>query len=85
MKPLVAGMAVWLAAADGDSVYTAVSWTQPSALIIGGEASGASTQARKLATGAIAIPMHAATESLNAAVAAAVIMFEAARQRRMSQ
>ena len=35
----------------------------------------------KLATGPIAIPMHAATESLNAAVAAAVILFEAARQQ----
>jgi tRNA G18 (ribose-2'-O)-methylase SpoU len=28
------------------------------------------------------IPMHSATESLNAAVAGAVILFEAARQRR---
>lgn len=85
IKGLVAGMAVWLAAADGERAYTAVSWTQPSALIIGGEASGAGSKARQLATGTIAIPMRAATESLNAAVAAAVILFEAARQRQMSR
>ncbi|MEJ2746738.1 MAG: RNA methyltransferase [Anaerolineae bacterium] len=84
MKQLVAGMAVWLAAADGEKMYTAVPWTQPSALIIGSEASGAGNKARNLATGTTTIPMHAATESLNAAVAAAVIMFEAARQRRIT-
>ena len=75
------GMSIWLAAADGKMAYTAVSWTQPSVLIIGGEASGAGSEAQKLATAPSAIPMHAATESLNAAVAAAVILFEAARQR----
>lgn len=82
MKQLTAGMGVWLAAANGERSYTAVPWTTPSAIIIGGEASGAGSKARQLATGTIAIPMHAATESLNAAVAAAVLMFEAARQRR---
>lgn len=85
LETLVQGMSVWLAAADGDVVYTAVPWTQPSALIIGGEASGAGSQARKLAKAPITIPMHAATESLNAAVAAAVILFEAARQRQSSK
>jgi TrmH family RNA methyltransferase len=78
---MVRGMHVWLAAAAGEKVYTAVNWIQPAALIIGGEASGAGQQAHQLAT-PIAIPMHAATESLNAAVAAAVILFEAARQRK---
>ncbi len=81
IEQMVQGMSVWLAAADGDVVYTAVPWTQPAALIIGSEASGAGNKARNLATAPIIIPMHAATESLNAAVAAAVILFEAARQR----
>lgn len=74
--------ATWLAAADGDVEYSAVDWRLPSALIIGSEASGASEQAKRLATGSVAISMHAATESLNAAIAAAVILFEASRQRR---
>ncbi len=77
----VCGMAIYLAAADGEVVYTAVDWTRPSALIIGSEASGAGQQARQLAHQRIAIPIRSHTESLNAAVAAGVIMFEAVRQQ----
>jgi TrmH family RNA methyltransferase len=73
-------MAVWLAAVEGEVGYTAVNWQQPSALIIGSEASGASDQARQLATGRVTIPMHSTAESLNAAIAAGVILFEARRQ-----
>jgi len=61
--------------------YHEVDWTRPSALIIGGEAHGASREAKELAAATIAIPMHGGAESLNAAVAASVILFEAARQR----
>ena len=77
----VRGMAVYLATADGEMLYTAVDWTYPSALIIGSEASGAGQQARQLAHKRIAIPIRSHTESLNAAVAAGVIMFEAVRQQ----
>lgn len=78
---LSAEMQVWLAAADGEMVYTAVNWHEPSALIVGNEARGASEAAVALATGRISIPMRDATESLNAAVAAGIILFEAVRQR----
>ena len=77
------GLAVWVAAADGNVPYTDVNWRQPSALIIGSEATGAGERAEATAGGRVYIPMHAATESLNAAMAAGVILFEAARQRRM--
>jgi TrmH family RNA methyltransferase len=76
------GLAVWLAAADGETEYTAVNWREPSAIIIGNEAKGAGDAAQELACGRISIPMNDATESLNAAVAAGVMLFEAARQRR---
>jgi len=79
---VVGKMETWLAAIDGDTEYTAVNWQAPSALIIGNEANGAGDAARELATGQLTIPMHAATESLNAAIAAGVVLFEAARQRR---
>ncbi|HSM55237.1 MAG TPA: RNA methyltransferase [Candidatus Sulfomarinibacteraceae bacterium] len=82
IKALTKGMAVWLAAADGAYPYTDVNWRRPSALIIGSEASGAGKHASGIATQTVYIPMHAATESLNAAIAAGVILFEAARQRR---
>lgn len=77
------GLTVWVAAADGDVPYTDVNWRQPSALIIGSEATGAGEQAEKIGDGRVYIPMYAATESLNAAMAAGVILFEAVRQRRM--
>ena len=72
------GLAVYLAAGDGDAEYDRVDWSAW-ALIIGSEAHGASEAARALATTTIRIPMAAATESINAGVAAGVLLFEAAR------
>ncbi len=77
---------VWLAAVEPPATpYTQVNWRTPSTLIIGSEAHGAGDKAQQLARGRVTIPMHAATESLNAAVAAAVILFEAQRQRGSEQ
>jgi len=84
IKEIVVNMMVWLATADGEIDYTAVDWRGPSALIIGNEARGAGKKAERLANGRISIPMHAATESLNAAMAASIILFEASRQRKNS-
>lgn len=78
----VAGMAVWVAAADGRTSYSEVDWKRPSALIIGSEARGAGQKAYTLAHESVNIPMAGETESLNAAVAAGVILFEGQRQRR---
>lgn len=72
---------VWLADAHGKMPYFEVDWTAPSALIIGGEAEGSGPESEQFAAGRVSIPMHHEAESLNAAVAAAVILFEAARQR----
>jgi RNA methyltransferase, TrmH family len=77
----VRGINVYLAAVDGELTYTAIDWTQPSALIVGSEASGASKEAMQLATKRISIPLSREVESLNAAVAASIILFEAKRQR----
>lgn len=78
----VRGMQVWVATIAAEVAYTAVNWTQPTALIIGSEAAGAGAAAHQLAHSRVTIPMHAQTESLNAAVAAGILLFEAARQRR---
>jgi TrmH family RNA methyltransferase len=80
----VRGMNVYLAAAGGELIYTDAAWTQPSALIVGSEASGVSKDAVQLATKRIAVPLARDVESLNAAVAASVILFEAKRQRAAS-
>ena len=50
--------------------------------MIGNEANGISAPVRESLTGRIHIPMQGSVESLNAAVAAAVVMYEASRQRR---
>ena len=67
---------VYLADAHGELVYTRADWTRPVALIIGGEAEGASDPARKVAKARVAIPMRGSAESLNAAMAATVLLFE---------
>jgi TrmH family RNA methyltransferase len=75
------GLQVLLAVPRDGRPYWGVDWRRPTALIVGGEAEGASGRAERLATDMVTIPMRAGTESLNAAVAASVVLFEAARQR----
>jgi len=84
IRDRVSGRAVWLAEAQGRVAYDQVDWKTPSVLIVGGEAEGAGQEARSLAGGQVFIPMTAESESLNAAMAATVILFEAARQQRGS-
>lgn len=55
--------------------------TGPTALLIGGEGAGLPQDLVDQAEERVTIPMHAPVESLNAAVAAAVILYEARRQR----
>ena len=67
--------------------YDRVDWTGAAALVVSNEAHGLSAEARRFAEGAggfVSIPMAGGTESLNAAIAAAVVLFEAARQRRVA-
>jgi TrmH family RNA methyltransferase len=52
------------------------------ALIVGGEAEGATQEARNMANEAVCIPMPGKAESLNAGVAGAILMFEVIRQRK---
>ncbi len=65
--------------------YDAVDWTVASALVIGSEAHGIAAEVSQLATRSVAIPLRGGLESLNAAVAGSVILFEAARQRRSAR
>ncbi len=74
------GLQVFLADMDGQSCWE-TNLHQPLALVIGGEADGASEQAREMANQKISIPMNGNIESLNAGVAGSVLMFEVVRQR----
>ncbi|MBC8074633.1 MAG: RNA methyltransferase [Chloroflexales bacterium] len=72
---------VYAAASEATMPYYAADWRQPAALIVGNEANGIGEAALAVATKQISIPMLGRAESLNAAVAGSVVMFEALRQR----
>jgi RNA methyltransferase, TrmH family len=67
--------------ADGSDLYD-TDMRGPLLLLIGGEGAGLPDEALGAADVRIRIPMRAPVESLNAAVAAGVVLFEARRQRR---
>ena len=72
---------IYLADASAGRRYTRAEFQQPCAIIIGGEADGAGEVALNLADEHLHIPMLRDAESLNAAVAAGVLLFEVVRQR----
>ena len=72
---------VYLAAAGAGQPYSESDVHGPLALIIGGEAEGAGAEAQRLAAHCVHIPMPGGGESLNAAIAAAILLFEVVRQR----
>jgi tRNA (guanosine-2'-O-)-methyltransferase len=66
---------------EGARDYREVDYTRPTAIVLGAEKWGVSEEALALADGLIHIPMLGMVQSLNVSVAAAVILFEAQRQR----
>jgi TrmH family RNA methyltransferase len=70
------------AVATGALPYDEADFTRPTALVLGHEAQGLSPEVHSRLDGTVTIPMAGATESLNVAMAATVVCFEAARQRR---
>jgi TrmH family RNA methyltransferase len=75
------GLQVWAATRAGDRLLTESDFTPPTALLVGNEAFGLTEEASTLATGHVRIPMRGQVESLNAAMAATILLYEAARQR----
>lgn len=73
------GLPIYIADAAGEISYLAVDWTRPSIIVIGGEAHGPQSAVRDLPHTLVSIPMVAGAESLNAAVAASLLIYEARR------
>jgi TrmH family RNA methyltransferase len=69
------------ALADDAKDYTAASFTSPTALVLGTEADGLTPATRQACDETVIIPMRGVLDSLNVSVAAAVLTFEAVRQR----
>jgi TrmH family RNA methyltransferase len=74
---------VLLAEAGSVRLYYEEDLTHPFALIMGNEAHGPSHDARTLATQHISLPLANHVESLNAAMATGILLYEAARQLRI--
>jgi RNA methyltransferase, TrmH family len=66
---------------QGRQLYTDVDWTRPKALVMGPESTGLTPEQVDAANSVVRIPMQGKVESLNVGVAAAIVLYEAARQR----
>ena len=74
---------VWVVGIDlgGEADYTQVDFSWPTAIVIGAEGKGVSELVRKRCDSIASIPMKGKISSLNASVAAALVMYEAFKQR----
>jgi RNA methyltransferase, TrmH family len=75
------GVAVLATAADGERRYDEADLRGPIALVVGNEGAGLPAPVRARATARLRVPLAGPVESLNVGVAAALVLFEAARQR----
>ncbi|MCI9594059.1 MAG: RNA methyltransferase [Lachnospiraceae bacterium] len=80
-----AGICLFAAHLSGEKNYDQQDFTVPCGFLLGNEARGLSQDTALLAHTLVRIPMAGRVESLNAAVAASVLMFETARQRRIGK
>lgn len=76
-----ANMPVWALALGGEQSVFDLDLRDATAIAVGNEGAGLSSELIATSTGRAAIPMPGRVESLNAAAAAAIVLFEAVRQR----
>ena len=74
-------IAINCAALSASKPYTEVDFTNPTAIVVGTEATGLSEGWLSMSTQNIIIPMHGEIDSMNVSVSAAILIFEARRQR----
>lgn len=79
-----AGVKTWTTAARGAMAADRVALTGPVALLMGNEGNGVPAELAARAQGALTIPCPGPVESLNASVAASLLLYEASRQRALT-
>jgi RNA methyltransferase, TrmH family len=72
---------LWTTAVQDATPAPSVNLTQPIAILIGNEGNGVPAELAAMADDTLTIPCPGPVESLNAAVAASVLLYEAAQQR----
>ena len=75
------GLWIYGAAAEGAAPLYGTDWTGPAVVVIGSEGAGLTRLVRETCDALVSIPLRGHVNSLNASVAAAVILYEAVRQR----
>ena len=80
-----AGVKIWTTAVHGAEAADCIDLAGPVALLIGNEGNGVPRELAARADGALTIPCPGPVESLNAAVATSVLLYEASRQRRSAR
>ena len=75
---------IYCAALTASKEYTSVDFKGPSAIIVGTEHDGLSGEWLKNSTQNIIIPMEGEIDSMNVSVSAAILIFEAKRQRKIT-
>jgi TrmH family RNA methyltransferase len=80
-KELKNSLSIYLADIKGNKRCWKADFKKPTALVIGGEVSGASQELTTIADERILIPMPGGSESLNAGISASILLYEAMRQR----
>lgn len=78
------GVAVYAAHLEGSRLYDGYDYKRATAFLVGNEGNGLTGGVSGLADGFVRIPMGGKLESLNAAMAAGILLYEADRQRRIS-
>jgi TrmH family RNA methyltransferase len=85
LQDVLAGVAqVVIAEADGNISYDEINFTRSTVIVIGGEADGPLGAIEYPRAVRVRIPLARQVESLNAGVAGSLLIFEAARQRRIA-
>lgn len=75
------GVRLYAAHLGGKNIYDKEDYRKPTGFLVGNEAKGLTKETADMADAWVRIPMEGKVESLNAAMASTVLMFEAARQR----
>lgn len=76
------GVAIVATTMGADCVYWDWDWRSPSLIVLGNEGAGLGEEIQALADGQVSIPQTSGVESLNVAIAAGLLLYEAQRQRR---
>jgi len=79
------GFQIFCAALSASKDYTTVNFKEPTALVVGTEHSGLSSEWLNNSSQNIIIPMEGEIDSMNVSVSAAILIFEAKRQRKLNR